>query len=85
MNYKTMLHFDTKLTNVDRIISVKLHQCYVNVKHIFMLLLHVQLFNSLLYYPHVCQSYMCGVSVTHGCIIATVTLFHPDGREAKPV
>ncbi|XP_074644471.1 uncharacterized protein LOC141901252 isoform X2 [Tubulanus polymorphus] len=22
--------------------------------------------------------------VTHGCIIASITLFHPDGREAKP-
>ncbi|XP_052779664.1 sarcolemmal membrane-associated protein-like isoform X2 [Mya arenaria] len=26
-----------------------------------------------------------GEKITHGCIIATVTLFHPDGREAKPV
>ncbi|XP_036366042.1 sarcolemmal membrane-associated protein isoform X4 [Octopus sinensis] len=25
-----------------------------------------------------------GEKITHGCIIATVTLFHPDGREAKP-
>ena len=23
-------------------------------------------------------------TVTHGCIIATVQLFHPDGREARP-
>lgn len=26
-----------------------------------------------------------GEKITHGCIIATVTLFHPDGREAKPM
>ncbi|XP_045166348.2 sarcolemmal membrane-associated protein-like isoform X3 [Mercenaria mercenaria] len=26
-----------------------------------------------------------GEKITHGCIIATITLFHPDGREAKPV
>ncbi|KAK3609534.1 hypothetical protein CHS0354_007339 [Potamilus streckersoni] len=25
-----------------------------------------------------------GEKITHGCIIAVVTLFHPDGREAKP-
>ncbi|GAB1605234.1 sarcolemmal membrane-associated protein isoform X8 [Argonauta hians] len=25
-----------------------------------------------------------GEIITHSCIIATVTLFHPDGREAKP-
>lgn len=26
-----------------------------------------------------------GEKITHGCIIATITLYHPDGREAKPV
>ncbi|XP_052283993.1 sarcolemmal membrane-associated protein-like isoform X3 [Dreissena polymorpha] len=26
-----------------------------------------------------------GEKITHGCIIALITLFHPDGREAKPV
>ncbi|KAL4226414.1 hypothetical protein ACF0H5_014397 [Mactra antiquata] len=26
-----------------------------------------------------------GEKITHGCIVATITLFHPDGREAKPV
>ncbi|KAK7499905.1 hypothetical protein BaRGS_00008753 [Batillaria attramentaria] len=25
-----------------------------------------------------------GEKITHGCIIATITLYHPDGREAKP-
>ncbi|XP_069101178.1 sarcolemmal membrane-associated protein-like isoform X2 [Argopecten irradians] len=26
-----------------------------------------------------------GEKITHGCIIATITLFHPDGREAKNI
>ncbi|XP_076447651.1 uncharacterized protein LOC143284650 isoform X2 [Babylonia areolata] len=26
-----------------------------------------------------------GEKITHGCIIATITLYHPDGREAKPL
>lgn len=26
-----------------------------------------------------------GEKITHGCIIATASLFHPDGREAKPL
>ncbi|XP_059167693.1 sarcolemmal membrane-associated protein-like isoform X3 [Physella acuta] len=25
-----------------------------------------------------------GEKITHGCIIGTITLYHPDGREAKP-
>ncbi|XP_050414205.1 sarcolemmal membrane-associated protein isoform X2 [Patella vulgata] len=25
-----------------------------------------------------------GDKITHGCIISTITLYHPDGREAKP-
>lgn len=43
----------------------------------------VPMSNKTYYYSMCNQVNLFVFSVTHNCIIATVTLFHPDGREAR--